>query len=73
MAEKKRGESVLTPKQEKTLELTVVEKIWGYLLELQSLIADIFEIAMEETLNEIADDNQLIKKIIKMMAALNTA
>ena len=56
-----------------TLELTVVEKIWGYLLELIALIADIFEIDMEEILNKIADDNQSITKIIKMKAALNAA
>jgi hypothetical protein len=56
-----------------TLELTVVEKIWGYLLELIALIADIFEIDMEEILNKIADGNQSITKIIKMKAALNAA
>lgn len=56
-----------------TLELTVVEKIWGYMLELIALIADIFEIDMEEILNKIADDNQSITKIIKMKAALNAA
>ncbi len=56
-----------------TLELTVVEKIWDYLLELIALIADIFEIDMEEILNKIADDNQSIAKIIKMKAALNAA
>jgi len=56
-----------------TLELTVVEKIWGYLLEFIALIADIFEIDMEEILNKIADDNQSITKIIKMKAALNAA
>jgi hypothetical protein len=56
-----------------TLELTVVEKIWGYLLELIALIADLFEIDMEEILNKIADDNQSITKIIKMKAALNAA
>ena len=56
-----------------TLELTVVEKIQGYLLELIALIADIFEIDMEEILNKIADDNQSITKIIKMKAALNAA
>ena len=56
-----------------TLELTVVEKIWGYLLELIALIADIFEIDMEEILNKIADDNQSITKFIKMKAALNAA
>jgi hypothetical protein len=56
-----------------TLELTVVEKIWGYLLELMALIADIFEIDMEEILNKIADDNQSITKILKMKAALNAA
>ncbi len=56
-----------------TLELTIVEKIWGYLLELIALIADIFEIDMEEILNKIADDNQSITKIIKMKAALNAA
>jgi hypothetical protein len=53
--------------------LTVVEKIWGYLLELIALIADIFEIDMEEILNKIADGNQSITKIIKMKAALNAA
>ena len=56
-----------------TLELTVVEKIWGYLLELIALIADIFEIDMEEILNKIADDNQSITKLIKMRAVLNAA
>jgi len=56
-----------------TLELTIVEKIWGYLLELLTLIADIFEIDMEEILDKIADDNQSIAKIIKMNAALNAA
>ena len=56
-----------------TLELTIVEKIWGYLLELLKLIADIFEIDMEQILDKIADDNQLITKIIKMNAALNAA
>lgn len=56
-----------------TLGLAVVEKIWGYLLELIALITDIFEIDMEEILNKITDDNQLITKIIKMKAALNLA
>ena len=56
-----------------TLELTIVEKIWGYLLELLKLIADIFEIDMEQILDKIADDNQSITKIIKMNAALNAA
>jgi hypothetical protein len=56
-----------------TLELTIVEKIWGYLLELITLIADIFEIDMEQILDKIADDNQSITKIIKMSTALNTA
>jgi hypothetical protein len=56
-----------------TLELTVVEKIWGYLLELIAFIDDIFEIDMEEILNKIADDNQSITKLIKMKAALNAA
>jgi hypothetical protein len=56
-----------------TLELTIVEKIWGYLLELLILIADIFEIDMEEILDKIADGNQSITKIIKMNAAFNAA
>jgi len=56
-----------------TLELTVVEKIWGYLQEILTLIADIFEIDIEEILNKIADDNQTITKIIKMNAALKAA
>ena len=56
-----------------TLELTIIEKIWGYLLELLTLIADIFEIDMEQILDKIADDNQSITKIIKMNAALNAA
>lgn len=56
-----------------TLELTVVEKIWGYLQEILTLIADIFEIDIEEILNKIADDNQAITKIIKMNAALKAA
>ncbi len=55
------------------LELTAVVKIWGYLLERLSLIADIFEIDMEEILNKIAADNQSITKIIKMKAALSAA
>ena len=56
-----------------TLELTIVEKIWGYLLELLTLIANIFEIDMEQILDKITDDNQSITKIIKMNAALNAA
>ena len=56
-----------------TMELTVVEKIWGYLLELLTLVADIFDIDMEEILDKIADDNQSITKIIKMKALLNAA
>lgn len=56
-----------------TLELTIVEKIWGYLLELLTLVADLFEIDMEKILDKIADDNQSIAKIIKMKAALNAA
>ena len=56
-----------------TLELTIAEKIWGYLLELLTLIADIFEIDMEQILDKIADDNQSITKIIKMNALLNAA
>jgi hypothetical protein len=56
-----------------TLELTVVEKIWGYLLEFIAWIADIFEIDMEEILNKIANDNQTITKFIKMNAALKAA
>ena len=54
-------------------KLTVVEKIWGYLLERIALIADIFEIDMDEILNKIAGGNQSITKIIKMKAALNAA
>ena len=56
-----------------TLELTIAEKIWGYLLELLTLIADIFDIDMEQILDKIADDNQAITKIIKMNALLNAA
>ena len=56
-----------------TLELTIIEKIWGYLLEIITLVADIFDIDMEEILDKIADDNQSITKIIKMNAALNAA
>ena len=56
-----------------TLELTITEKIWGYLLELLTLFADIFEIDMEQILDKIANDNQSITKIIKMNAALNAA
>ena len=56
-----------------TLELTIVEKIWGYLLELLTLIADFCEIDMEEILDKIVADNQSIIKIIKMNAALNAA
>lgn len=54
-----------------TLELSIVEKIWGYLLELLKLITDIFEIDMEQILDKIADDNQSITKIIKLNAVLN--
>ena len=43
------------------------------MLELIALIADIFEIDMEEILNKIAADNQSITKIIKMKAALSAA
>jgi len=56
-----------------TLELTIVEKIWGYLIELLSIIAELFEINMEEILDKIASDNHAITKIIKMKAALNAA
>lgn len=56
-----------------TLELTIVEKIWGYLIEILTLMADIFDIDMEEILDKIADGNQSITKIIKMNAALNAA
>jgi len=37
------------------------------------LIADIFDIDMEQILDKIADDNQSITKIIKMNALLNAA
>lgn len=56
-----------------TLELTIAEKIWGYLLELLTLITDIFDIDMEQILDKIADENQAITKIIKMNALLNAA
>lgn len=54
-----------------TLELTIVEKIWDYLVELLSIISDIFEISMEEILDKIVSDNHSIIKIIKMKVALN--
>ena len=56
-----------------TLELTIAEKIWGYLLELLTLVADIFDINIEQILDKIADDNQSITKIIKMNALINAA
>jgi len=54
-----------------TLELTIIEKIWGYLIELLSIITELFDINMEELLDKIASDNHAITKIIKMKAALN--
>jgi len=56
-----------------TLELTITEKIWGYLLELLALVADIFEIDMEQILDKIADNNQAITKIIKINTLINAA
>ena len=56
-----------------TLELTIVEKIWGYLIELLSIISELFEINMEEILDKIVSDNHAITKIIKMKAALEVA
>ena len=56
-----------------TLELTIVEKIWGYLVELLSIISEIFEINMEEILDKIVSDNHAITKILKMKAALEAA
>ena len=56
-----------------TLELTIVEKIWGYLIELLSIISELFEIDMEEIMDKIASDNHAITKILKMKAALNAA
>lgn len=56
-----------------TLELTIVEKIWGYLLELLSIISEIFDVDVEELLDKIAADNHAITKIIKMKAALDAA
>jgi hypothetical protein len=56
-----------------TLELTIVEKIWGYLLEVLTLVADLFDIDMEEILDKIAVDNQFNTKISKMKTALNAA
>ena len=56
-----------------TIEMTIAEKIWGYLLELLTLIADIFEIDMEEMLDKIAYENQSITKFIKMNAELSAA
>src|ERR1035437_4334642 len=56
-----------------TLELTIVEKIWGYLIELLSIISELFEINMEEILDKIASDDHAITKIIKMKTALDAA
>ena len=56
-----------------TLELTIVEKIWGYLVELLSIVSEIFEINIEEIMDKIASDNHAITKILKMKAALNAA
>ena len=56
-----------------TLELTIVEKIWGYLIKLLSIVSKIFGINMEDILDKIASDNHAITKIIKMKTALNAA
>lgn len=55
------------------LELTIVEKFWEYLVELLSIVSEIFEINMEEIMDKIASDNHAFTKIIKMKAALNAA
>jgi hypothetical protein len=56
-----------------TLELTIIEKIWGYLIDLLLIVSEVFETDMEELLDKIAADNHAITKIIKMKALIYAA
>jgi hypothetical protein len=54
-----------------TLEFTIVEKIWGYILDILSIVSELFEIDFEEILDKIVSENKEVSKIIKMKAVLD--
>lgn len=53
------------------LKLTIAEKIWWYLIEILTIISDVFEIELEEVLDKIANENQAIAKLISLSPALD--
>ncbi len=55
------------------IELTIAEKIWGYLLELVNIITEIAEIELEEVMDKLTADNQKLTKLLNLNTALNAA
>ena len=55
------------------IELTIAEKIWGYLLELVSIISEFAEIELEDIMDKLTSDNQKLTKFLNFNASLNAA
>jgi len=47
-----------------TLLLTVADKIWMYLIDILSAIAEIFDIDIDLILEKLIEQNQMIMKLI---------
>jgi hypothetical protein len=56
-----------------TLSLTLAEKIWNYLVEVLQIIAEIFEIEMDEILKKLVEENQTIIKLLNWEGLKNAA
>lgn len=61
--------------KESVVELTVCKRIWGFFLELISIIAEFFEIEPDELIEKIITSNDSENKLIRMMQSpiLNAA
>lgn len=55
------------------LELTIAEKIWGYLLELVNIIAELAEIDLENIMDKLTSNNQRLAKLLNLNTAFSAA
>lgn len=55
------------------LELTIAEKIWGYLLEFVSIMAEVAEIELENIMDKLISDNQRLAKLLNLNTAFIAA
>lgn len=51
-----------------TVEITLCKRIWGFMLELLAIIADIFEIEPETLISQILQDDSKKKNILKIIS-----